>query len=89
MSALDELNGLIGSIPAFVTEAACNPNNAETFYPHIGGGNQADTRYAKRLCAVCPVRLNCLQWALDNDERDGIWGGLAANERQELVGGAA
>ncbi|AYB69415.1 WhiB family transcription factor [Mycobacterium phage Gancho] len=36
---------------------------------------------AKTLCAACPVRLECLQYANDNDEREGIWGGLTVTER--------
>lgn len=36
---------------------------------------------AKALCATCPVRLECLEYADDNDEREGIWGGLTPTER--------
>ena len=36
---------------------------------------------AKALCATCPVRVECLEYADDNDEREGIWGGLTPTER--------
>lgn len=37
---------------------------------------------AKALCATCTVRAECLAFALGNDERDGVWGGLTENERR-------
>lgn len=36
---------------------------------------------AKRLCGTCPVRTECLDYANDNDEREGIWGGMTPQER--------
>ena len=50
----------------------------EAFFPEKGGS----TREAKRICAACPVRDDCLQYALENDERFGIWGGLSERERR-------
>lgn len=41
---------------------------------------------AKRLCFACPVQTECLQAALDNNERFGIWGGLLPAERKRLKG---
>jgi len=39
---------------------------------------------ARRTCAQCPVRADCLQFALDAGERHGIWGGLDPAERTAL-----
>lgn len=39
---------------------------------------------AKAFCKTCPVRLECLEHAIKNDER-GIWGGMTANERRKLI----
>jgi WhiB family redox-sensing transcriptional regulator len=36
------------------------------------------------VCAGCPVRLQCLEMALQNDERFGIWGGLSERERRRV-----
>ncbi|NDH88296.1 MAG: WhiB family transcriptional regulator, partial [Actinobacteria bacterium] len=42
------------------------------------------TREAKRVCLSCEVRNDCLEYALSNDERFGIWGGLSERERRRL-----
>ena len=40
------------------------------------------TRDAKRVCAQCEVREQCLDWAIEHDERFGIWGGMSERERR-------
>ncbi len=60
--------------------ALCAKVDPELFFP--GAGEQA--REAKSVCLECPVRTECLQYALDKDERFGVWGGLRANERRSL-----
>lgn len=44
------------------------------------------TRTAKQLCNLCPVRLDCLEYALDARELYGIWGGMTPKERMALRG---
>ena len=46
--------------------------------------NAAVTRKAKNVCASCPAMAACLQYAIDNDERHGIWGGFTERERVQL-----
>ena len=41
-------------------------------------------REAKKVCLTCEVRDECLEYALMNDERFGIWGGLSERERRKL-----
>ena len=41
-------------------------------------------REAKRICADCPVRIECLNYALRRDERYGVWGGMSERERRRL-----
>ena len=41
-------------------------------------------RDAKKICTGCDVRAECLSYALSNDERFGIWGGLSERERRRL-----
>lgn len=36
------------------------------------------------ICMSCPVRLFCLEYALENGDRDGVWGGATPNERLEM-----
>ncbi len=60
--------------------ALCAQTDPEAFFPEKGGS----TREAKRICAGCEVRSECLEYALGHDERFGIWGGLSERERRRL-----
>ncbi len=60
--------------------ALCAQTDPEAFFPEKGGS----TREAKKVCLTCEVRQECLEAALDNDERFGIWGGLSERERRKL-----
>lgn len=60
--------------------ALCAQTDPEAFFPEKGGS----TREAKRICLTCPVRNECLEYALAHDERFGIWGGLSERERRRL-----
>jgi WhiB family redox-sensing transcriptional regulator len=59
--------------------ALCAQTDPEAFFPEKGGS----TREAKAVCNSCEVRLECLKYAFDNDERFGIWGGLSERERRK------
>lgn len=61
-------------------QALCAQTDPEAFFPEKGGS----TREAKRICNGCKVRNQCLEYALANDERFGIWGGLSERERRRL-----
>jgi len=65
---------------AWRLEALCAETDPEAFFPEKGGS----TREAKRVCTGCDVRAECLEYALTNDERFGIWGGLSERERRRL-----
>ena len=60
--------------------ALCAETDPEAFFPEKGGS----TREAKKICTGCEVRAECLEYALGNDERFGIWGGLSERERRRL-----
>ncbi|WP_322746780.1 WhiB family transcriptional regulator [Cellulomonas sp. S1-8] len=60
--------------------ALCAQTDPEAFFPEKGGS----TREAKKVCTQCDVRAECLEYALENDERFGIWGGLSERERRKL-----
>lgn len=65
---------------AWQTDALCAQTDPEAFFPEKGGS----TRDAKRVCGSCPVRDECLDYAMDHDEKFGIWGGLSERERRRL-----
>ena len=60
--------------------ALCAQTDPEAFFPEKGGS----TREAKRVCRGCEVKAECLDYALENDERFGIWGGMSERERRRL-----
>ncbi|SSC24667.1 Transcription factor WhiB [Klenkia terrae] len=60
--------------------ALCAETDPEAFFPEKGGS----TREAKKICTGCDVKMECLEYALGNDERFGIWGGLSERERRRL-----
>jgi WhiB family transcriptional regulator, redox-sensing transcriptional regulator len=66
--------------PGWQEQALCAQTDPEAFFPEKGGS----TREAKRICAGCEVRAECLDYALAHDERFGIWGGLSERERRRL-----
>ncbi|WP_298714272.1 WhiB family transcriptional regulator [uncultured Micrococcus sp.] len=65
---------------AWQVDALCAQTDPEAFFPEKGGS----TREAKKVCAACDVRRQCLDYAMANDERFGIWGGLSERERRRL-----
>jgi WhiB family redox-sensing transcriptional regulator len=65
---------------AWQVDSLCAQTDPEAFFPEKGGS----TRDAKKICASCDVRAQCLEYALQNDERFGIWGGLSERERRKL-----
>ncbi|MFL0579767.1 WhiB family transcriptional regulator [Dietzia sp. 179-F 9C3 NHS] len=64
--------------------ALCAQTDPEAFFPEKGGS----TREAKKICTGCEVKAECLEYALANDERFGIWGGLSERERRRIKRGA-
>ncbi|HUH06492.1 MAG TPA: WhiB family transcriptional regulator [Egibacteraceae bacterium] len=70
---------LIETLP-WAGQAKCLQADPDTFFPEKGGS----TREAKRICIGCEVRDECLEYALANDERFGIWGGMSERERRKL-----
>ena len=62
-------------------QAACRGLDPEIFYPV----SDEDSDAAKAVCAQCPVREACLEYALANRERDGVWGGATERERRRMI----
>jgi WhiB family redox-sensing transcriptional regulator len=73
---------------AWRSDAACHGDMGAAFYPPLRPEMRAaklsrESR-AKAVCALCPVRHECLEQALASRERFGIWGGLTGTERTHL-----
>jgi len=51
------------------------------FYPT----SDEEAEAAKEVCARCPVREACLEFALASRERDGVWGGATERERRRMI----
>jgi WhiB family redox-sensing transcriptional regulator len=66
-------------------DAACTGEDPELFFP-VGTSADAliQTRQAKAVCDRCPVRDECLAFALNTGQTDGVWGGLSEDERRQL-----
>lgn len=62
------------------THARCAEVDPEIFFPERGGSSKA----ARSVCNVCLVRSQCLEYALNNKEQFGIWGGTSERERRRL-----
>lgn len=71
---------LLPEPPEWISRGLCAQTDPEVFYPMKGGSSRA----AKETCLACEVRLQCLDYALDNEERFGIWGGLSDVERRRM-----
>ena len=66
-------------------KAACLTVDPELFFP-VGNTGPAIMQIAeaKKVCARCDVRAECLQWALEAGQDHGVWGGLSEDERRAM-----
>ena len=71
---------LIPVKPKWHEAAACKDYECELFFPLY----VRDATPALRICGMCPVRPECLAWALDKDIRHGVWGGTTEQEREVI-----
>lgn len=65
--------------------AACRDTDPELHFP-IGNTGPAllQIEEARAVCRRCPVRTECLTWALDSGQDSGVWGGMSEDERRAL-----
>ncbi|MHB8465549.1 MAG: WhiB family transcriptional regulator, partial [Acidimicrobiales bacterium] len=59
---------------------ACRTRRDVDFFPSDGAG----VAVARRICALCPVRDECLMYALSEGITHGVWGGASDRERQRM-----
>ncbi len=69
-----------GAREAWRAQAACRDADVKMFFPD----SDEEAEAAKAVCASCPVRIECLEFALATRQEDGVWGGLTELERRRL-----
>jgi hypothetical protein len=72
--------GLAFAPQPWADQALCAEVDPELWFPEKG----ESARPAKQVCARCPVRRPCLDYALATGEPNGIWGGLTPPQRRAL-----
>ena len=65
----------------WMSEGKCRDLPPETFFPSDGVG----VEIARRICADCPVKAPCLEYAMENHIDHGVWGGTSERERRRLA----
>lgn len=65
---------------SWMLDAACDGVDPGVFFPERG----EPTEPARDICMACPVRLDCLEYALAERETMGIWGGKSERERRAI-----
>lgn len=70
-------------IPPFAAsdDIACKDVNPEIFFPPRY--RKTAILRAQKICKTCPFIQECLTWAIDHEEPEGIWGGLGPYQRQQ------
>lgn len=64
----------------WMQDGTCGEVDGDLWFPEKGDSS----REVKAVCAGCPVRTECLEYALANDERFGVWGGTSEKERRRI-----
>ena len=67
----------------WMDQALCTQVDPELFFPIVG----SNVNPARRVCRECPVRAECLAYALEHDLRHGVWGGTSERQRERLRAG--
>lgn len=69
----------------WAARAACRHADPDLFFPVAPAGPSArQVAQAKEVCAHCPVRRPCLEFAVDTGQGFGVWGGASEDERRVM-----
>lgn len=68
-------------LPESLIEGTCRDYDVSVFFP--GRGDMTGIARAVAICRGCSVREECLDFALQSDERFGIWGGMTGKQRRK------
>jgi WhiB family redox-sensing transcriptional regulator len=66
---------------AWMHDALCRGQDPDLFFPERG----VPTTEAKAICARCPVRYDCREYAIEHRIPNGIWGGLSGRDRKKVL----
>ena len=72
---------ITAALGSWALRGLCSAADPEFFFPPRGD----PAAEARQICARCPVRTECLEYALAAGEEFGVWGGLDADERKNLA----
>jgi WhiB family redox-sensing transcriptional regulator len=90
MSDLTRLPGPVAEHWEWQQHAACAGLGTETFFHPEGERGRRRTTHearAKAVCEACPVKAACGEHALRVKEPYGVWGGMSATDREEILAG--
>jgi WhiB family redox-sensing transcriptional regulator len=65
----------------WMADGKCRKHAPETFFPSDGVG----VTIARKICAGCPVKETCLEYALNHQISHGVWGGASERERRRIA----
>lgn len=89
MAALAQLEAPLST--EWQQRGRCRATDSEVFFPpaHFEHKPEREAREtaAKAICVGCPVRIDCLTWALAVREPHGVWGGASEGERKQMLMG--
>lgn len=77
---MNPIEAALANRPQWMDDGICAQTDPAAFYPEVG----ESTLPAKQICSLCPVKTECLRYAIDHQERFGIWGGTSELERRKL-----
>lgn len=66
--------------PSWMADANCRGLDPRRFFPE----RNEDLSFARQVCRACDVQAECLAYALNNGERNGIWGGMNERDRRRI-----
>lgn len=80
---------LPGTMPDWMFEGSCGQVGPRWFFPDededAPRGRGMSYLEGRKVCADCPVRAKCLQYALDTRQEHGLWGGVSPRERNRML----
>jgi len=82
----DLIHTLIDSDISWQIEAACLDTGNEKYFADPNKDRELITD-AKKICKTCDVRWRCLDFALNNNIKHGVWGGFTPSERNSYLKG--